>query len=169
MVEFTANGKLPGDTIVLAGPGDVRVQAKADARAPLSKIEVLHNGVGAAEGLVESSARSATLDQTVRIEKSGWLGARVYGTGGAQAHTSPIYVEVAGQAASSKADAAYFLEWIDRLEARFTAADRCPQSRAARVREGTAGRSPRGVSESGAIMAIIRSRKSSPSREPDST
>jgi hypothetical protein len=62
----------------------------------------------------------------VRIEKSGWLGARVYGTGGAQAHTSPIYVEVAGQAASSSVDAAYFLEWIDRLEAKFTAADRVP-------------------------------------------
>jgi hypothetical protein len=126
MIEFTANGKLPGDTIVLAAPGDVRVQARAEARASLSRIEVLHNGAGAAEGSVESSGRSATLDRTVRIEKSGWLGARVYGTGGTQAHTSPIYVEVAGQAASSKADAAYFLEWIDRLEARFTAGDRVP-------------------------------------------
>jgi TolB protein len=126
MIEFTANGKLPGDTIVLAAPGDVRVQARADAAAPLSRIEVLHNGVGAAQGSVESSGRAATLDQTVRIERSGWLGARVYGTGGAQAHTSPIYVEVAGQAASSSADAAYFLEWIDRLEARFTTADRVP-------------------------------------------
>jgi hypothetical protein len=66
------------------------------------------------------------VDRTVRIEKSGWLGARVYGTGGAQAHTSPIYVGVADQATSSSADAAYFLEWIDRLEARFTAADRVP-------------------------------------------
>jgi hypothetical protein len=126
MIEFTASGKLPGDTIVLAAPGVVRVQARADAAAPLSKIEVLQNGVGAAQGSVESSGRSATLDQSVRIEKSGWLGARVYGTGGAQAHTSPIYVEVAGQAASSSVDAAYFLEWIDRLEAKFTAADRVP-------------------------------------------
>jgi hypothetical protein len=50
-----------------------------------------------------------------------------YGTGAAQAHTSPIYVEVAGQAASSKVDAAYFLEWIDRLEARFTTGDRVPR------------------------------------------
>ncbi len=54
------------------------------------------------------------------------MGARVYGAGGAQAHTGPIYVEVTGQAASSEADAAYFLEWIDRREARFTAGDRVP-------------------------------------------
>ena len=126
MLEFTANGKFLGEAIVLEAPGDVRLQAKADAAVPLSRIEVLHNGVGIAEGQVGASGRSAQLDRTVRIEKSGWLGARVYGEGGAQAHTSPIYVEVAGMAASSKVDATYFLEWIDRLEAKFTADDRVP-------------------------------------------
>lgn len=128
MLEFTANGKSLGETIALAAPGDVRVQASADAASPLSKIEVVHNGVVVAGREVESSGRSATLDQTVRIQKTGWLGARVYGAGGAQAHTSPIYVEVSGKRASSKEDAAYFLEWIDRLEAKFTAGDRVPSS-----------------------------------------
>jgi hypothetical protein len=33
-----------------------------------------------------------------------------------QAHSSPVYVEVAGRPAGSKADAEYFLAWIDRLE-----------------------------------------------------
>ena len=75
---------------------------------------------------IESSARSAALDQTVQIQKSGWLGARVYGAGGSQAHTSPIYVDVSGQPASSREDAAYFLEWIDRLEERFASGDRVP-------------------------------------------
>lgn len=38
----------------------------------------------------------------------------------------PICVEVAGRRTSSKEDAAYFLEWIDRLEARFVSRDRAP-------------------------------------------
>jgi TolB protein len=132
MIEFTANGKLLGETIVLAAPGDVSLHAKADAAGPLSRLEVVHNGVVVAEGAADSSGRAAALDRAVRIERSGWLGARAYGTGNIQAHTSPIYVEVAGSPASSKADATYFLEWIDRLEAKFTAGDRvpAPESRA---------------------------------------
>jgi hypothetical protein len=126
MLEFTANEKVLGETIVLAAPGDVRVQAHADAAASLSRIDVLHNGVSVAEGQVDPGGRSARLDRVVRIETSGWLGARVYGDGGAQAHTSPIYVDVSGKAPSSKADATFFLEWIDRLEATFVADDRAP-------------------------------------------
>ena len=75
--------------------------------------------------------------------------ARVYGAGGAQAHTSPICVQVSGERASSKDDATYFLEWIDRLEATFHGRRPGPQSGAARTREGTVGRGTRGVSEGG--------------------
>lgn len=110
----------------LAAPGDVRVQASAEAALPLSRIEVVHNGVVVAVREVDASGQSATLDWPVRIQKSGWLGARVYGSGGAQAHTSPIYVQVSGERVSSKEDATYFLEWIDRLEAKFTTGDRVP-------------------------------------------
>ncbi|MGI8784005.1 MAG: CehA/McbA family metallohydrolase [Acidobacteriota bacterium] len=141
MLEFTANGKSLGETLALAAPGQVRVQAKAHSAAPISRIEVVYNGVVVAEGLpgaVERGAvgrgaagHSESLDQTLLIEKSGWLGARVYGSGTynagtTQAHTSPIYVEVAGRRTSSKEDAAYFLEWIDRLEAKFVLRDRAP-------------------------------------------
>jgi len=128
MIEFTANGQSLGETIALAKIGDVTIHAKADAAATLSRLEVVHNGVVVAEGSPDASGRSSTLDRTIRIETSGWLGARVHGTGNVQAHTSPIYVEVAGKPASSKADAAYFLEWIDRLEAKFTADDRVPNA-----------------------------------------
>jgi TolB protein len=126
MLEFTANGKFLGDTIVLAASGDVRIQARAESPAPMSRIEVVHNGAVIATGVVDATARSASLDSAVKIDKSGWLGARAYGVGGSQAHTSPIYVEVKGQPVSSAGDAAYFLEWIDRLEAKFTSRDRAP-------------------------------------------
>ena len=127
MLEFTANGKSPGETIGLKAPADVRMEAKADAAVPLAKIEILHNGIVVGEAPAESGATSVQFARTTRIERSGWLGARVYGTtGGAQAHTSPIYVEVSGAPAFSAADAAFFLEWIDRLEGKFVADDRVP-------------------------------------------
>jgi hypothetical protein len=61
-----------------------------------------------------------------KIEKSGWLSFRAYGEDQSQAHTGPIYVEVAGKRASSRKDAEYFLQWIDRLEAKLTQRDRIP-------------------------------------------
>ena len=133
MLEFTANGKFLGDTIVLTVPGEVRVQARAESAASISRIEVVHNGIVVANGGVEATGRSASVDQVVRIDTSGWLGARVYGTGVSQAHTSPIYVDVAGGRVSSDGDAAYFLEWIDRLEAKFTSRDRAPARSVART------------------------------------
>lgn len=128
MLEFTANGRSLGEIVVLAAPGEVSVQAKAESAAPMSRFELVHNGVVMAKGLLDVNGRSGSLDQALRIEKSGWLGVRAYGAGGSQAHTSPIYVEVAGKPASSKEDAAYFLEWIDRLEAKFTSRDRVPSA-----------------------------------------
>jgi TolB protein len=128
MLEFTANGKFLGETIVLTARGEVGLQAKAESAAPLSRMEVVHNGVVIATAGVDAIGRSASIDQVVKIETSGWLGARVYGMGGNQAHTSPIYVEVAGKPASSRDDAAYFLEWIDRLEQRFTSRERAPSA-----------------------------------------
>jgi hypothetical protein len=32
------------------------------------------------------------------------------------AHTSPVYVDVAGHPPAGQADAQYFLKWIDRLD-----------------------------------------------------
>jgi len=128
MLEFRVNGKSLGEVVVLAAPGEIRVQAKAQSAAPMSRIELVHNGVVVAKGQLDAKGSSGSLEQAVRIEKSGWLGVSAYGAGVIQAHTSPIYVEVAGKPASSKEDSAYFLEWIDRLEAKFTSRDRVPSA-----------------------------------------
>jgi hypothetical protein len=136
MIELTANGKSLGETISLGAPGEVSVQVRAEAAGSLSKIEVVHNGIVVAGYEIDPSLRSTALDRAVRIEKTGWLGARVYGPNGAQAHTSPIYLEVSGQPISSPEDAAYFLQWIDRLEEKFASGDRVPSPQMrAHVRE----------------------------------
>jgi hypothetical protein len=76
------------------------------------------------------------LNQTVRIGRSGWLALRASGPAVADvkgglvyAHTSPVYVVVAGQPAGSAEDARYFLEWIDRLWDTVEERDRFPDRR----------------------------------------
>lgn len=49
-------------------------------------------------------------------------------TGGQYAHTSPIYVDVAGKPADSREDAIYFLKWIDRLALAVRIRDRIPSA-----------------------------------------
>ena len=74
---------------------------------------------------------SATIDQPVKIDRSGWLALRVSGPAvenwlgeGQRAHTNPIYVEMQGHAMDGKADALFFLAWIDRLEVALRVRDR---------------------------------------------
>jgi Tol biopolymer transport system component len=126
MLEFSADGKSLGETVTLAAAGEVAIRARAEAAAPVGKVELVHNGRVLAAG-------TSSIDQAVRIDRSGWLSFRAY-AGGTQAHTSPIYVEVAGKPAASREDAEYFLKWIDRLEEKLKARDRLPSPElAARV------------------------------------
>ncbi len=126
---FVTNGPLlefqPGGTIKLDGPGDVPVRAEATSLVPIDRFEVVLNGEVVAKGAIGADKLSATIDQTVKITKSGWYSVRVF-AGKQQAHSSAVYVEVAGRPAGSKGDAEYFLGWIDRLEAQLKKRDRVP-------------------------------------------
>jgi hypothetical protein len=121
MLEFDA-----GAVVRLDGAGDVPVKATAASLTPIDRFEIVANGDVVGEGTVAPDKRSATLDQAVKFTRSGWVSVRVRAGGRFQAHSSPIYVEVAGKPAGSKADAEYFLAWIDRLEAQLRKRDRIP-------------------------------------------
>ena len=128
---FVTNGPIleftPGEIIRLDAPGEVPVKAAVTSLAPLDRAEVMMNGVVVAKGAIAADKLSATVDEQVKVEKSAWIGVRAF-AGRLQAHSSPIYVEVAGQPAHSKADAEYFLAWIDRLEAQLKKRDRVPSA-----------------------------------------
>ena len=113
----------PGGTV--QGPAVVAVKAAASSPAPIDRFELVVNGEVAARGTLSGDKMSAVLDQRASLEKSGWYGVRVL-TGRQQAHSSPVYVEVPGKPADSKADAEFFLGWIDRLEAQLKKRDRVP-------------------------------------------
>ncbi len=69
----------------------------------------------------------------VVVARSCWIGLRALGAGHALvfggplfAHTSPVYVDVAGAPLADPSAAAYFVEWIDRLIAMCSSDGRYP-------------------------------------------
>jgi hypothetical protein len=124
MLEFTLGDQSLGQTLHLPATDRVPVRASATAPFPLARVELVYNGAVVATGSLSTDRLRGTLEQPVKIEGSGWLGFRAFGEDQSQAHTSPIYVEVAGKPAASHQDAEYFLQWIDRLEAKLKERDR---------------------------------------------
>ncbi len=133
MLELTVDGKAIGDTIRLAGSGTVQVRASATTRFPFDRLELIQDGKVVATAKPEGEQLECSLDEVVKVNRSGWLSVRASGPGhrdhpvGTQySHTSPIYLDVAGKPASTKADAEYFLKWIDRLHLAVRVRDRIP-------------------------------------------
>ena len=120
------DGKGPGETCELAAAGKVRVAATVESYVPFRTIEVIVNGkVAAHEDVAAGDAAGPQverLDVELPIERSSWIALRVRGPdhphvfdGPAWAHTSPVYVRVAGREIASRQDAAYFVDWIEQM------------------------------------------------------
>src|SRR5216117_1852681 len=131
MIELSVGDSAPGDTIKLSAPRIVRVRARGWAQAPLEKLELVYNGRVVANGRPSANKLEFTLDEELRLDVTGWVAARVSGppvpdfaVGPQQAHANPVYVELAGSNLDSKADAGYFLAWIERLEEDLNRRDR---------------------------------------------
>jgi len=125
MLEIIVNGEhRQGDTIQLKAPGKVKVVAKAWCNVPLRRVEIVQNGkVAATQAIAEKSSPESVWQTEIDVERSGWIAVRTSGPahpdnpgGEAFAHTSPVYVEVAGKPAQTREDAEFFLKWIDRLD-----------------------------------------------------
>ncbi len=122
-----------GDTLQLGGPGNVRVKARVDAQFPIDRLEVITNGAVVATANPDASGLAAEFDGEIPVTTSGWIAVRASGpahhdlpTGSQYAHTSPVYVTVAGAPIDAKRDAEYFLQWIDRLHLAIRVRDRIP-------------------------------------------
>jgi hypothetical protein len=87
----------------------------------LDRVEVIFNGRVAASVAIPGDGRDVLVDERISIPHSGWLALRAAGPAqpdqprGLFAHTSPVYIDVAGKPLDTRADAEYFLGWIDRL------------------------------------------------------
>src|SRR5207253_850820 len=135
-VELIADQKRPGEVIKLAGPDKIKVKARAWSHLPMQRAELVQNGrVVATREFPADGKQEVTWEQEVSFGRSGWLALRASGPshadnpgGPAYAHTSAIYVEVAGRPQEARADAQYFLKWIDRLEIALRERNRFPRA-----------------------------------------
>jgi TolB protein len=91
----------------------------------VDRLEIVGNGAVVAEIPLADSGTSASATLELPIARSGWYTLRAYATSARHpvldaypfGTTSPIYVTVAGEPVRSPADAAWFIAWLDRLDA----------------------------------------------------
>ncbi|MDB5391150.1 MAG: hypothetical protein JWM11_6796 [Planctomycetaceae bacterium] len=134
-LEIAIENAGPGETLTLETARAVRVRGLATSQFPMEKVELVYNGQVIAAATLATDKLSAKLESAIKLERSGWLSFRVSGPGHADhsvstldAHTSPIYVTVAGKPTGSREDATYFLKWIDRLSLAIRVRDRIPDA-----------------------------------------
>ncbi len=151
MLTLAVNGHDIGDQITAQFGDTLRIDAEAGSAVPIDRIELIVNGEGVASAASDADGRHAALTHDLPIDGSCWIAARVIGPehelvldpDGAFAHTSPIYVTVTGARIANRDDAAYFVEWIERLIAVTEAKARFPSDAdrarvVAQFREGQA-------------------------------
>ncbi len=123
MLRLEVDGRAPGDDIA-AHVGDVlRVEAEAGAAVPMQRLELIVNGdVVAVTEAAEGGAQHLALRHEIAVSDGCWVALRARGIAHPSvlgrevfAHTSPVYVTADGRGVTSADDAAYFVEWTDRL------------------------------------------------------
>jgi TolB protein len=124
LLGFTLDDKEPGDEIKLpAGENRLKLKAWMRSIVPVDHLQVVCNGAVVRDLKMSGDRQSADVEDTIPISRSGWCVLRAWSEKAEYpildlypyATTSPIYVNVAGSAPKSAADAAYFMTWIERL------------------------------------------------------
>jgi hypothetical protein len=135
VLEFDVNGRTMGEVLALTSPGNVRVKGRVLSQHPLEKLELVRDGAVVATGTFAADKLSATIETEVAMERGGWIALRASGpivsgwmgaNWGFGAHTNPVWIEVKDRPQDTRAEAEYFLAWIDRLEADVKRRDRLP-------------------------------------------
>ncbi|MGE3820408.1 MAG: CehA/McbA family metallohydrolase, partial [Isosphaeraceae bacterium] len=133
MLEFSLDGKGPGDSIQVGAGGGVRVRGRVVSQFPLDRLDVIQDGRVVATSAAKGDRLAIEIEQVVSVNRSGWVALRASGPphpdqpgGSAYAHTSAVAIEVPDRPADASADARYFVAWIDRLAAEIRRRDRVP-------------------------------------------
>ncbi len=130
ILSLKVQGREPGDIIRLgAGNGRMEVEASAESLSPLSYLEVVASGKVIARAEAPSQTRALHLSVKLPLSESTWVVARVFEKNPETppktgfAHTSPVYIEVAGKPVLSSQAAAYYKANVDSIIG-FTAASK---------------------------------------------
>jgi hypothetical protein len=133
MLEWSVDAREPGDTLRLNGPSQLQVLARASSQFPLKTLQLIVNGEILPTSVVTNKAGELIMDKKVKIDRAGWLAVRCTSANNSSsggmalgAHSNPIYIEMPGRPFDARADAEFFLAWIDRLDADLKKRDRIP-------------------------------------------
>jgi hypothetical protein len=126
LLELRLDGRGVGDELRLpAGEREVIARVSLRSNVAVDHLEIVGNGVVVREVPLTGDRTRAELEVRLPVRRSGWFLLRARSDRATYpvldlypyATTSPIYVTVGGEPVRSAEDAAYFLRWIDRLEA----------------------------------------------------
>ena len=124
LLEFTVNDAGLGEEIHLpAEGGPVILRGRMQSIVAVEKLEILHNGEVIATIPLAEGGKSAEFRLEKTIERSGWFTLRAYGSRPVHpiddrypfAETGPIYAYAGKEPIRSRADAEYFVRWIDAV------------------------------------------------------
>jgi hypothetical protein len=126
-LEFTVDGKAPGDDVQLKEAGEVKIKAKVAfaSATPLGtsnggnvpagktrKVELVVNGVAVASQDVAADDKEHDLTFTAKIDKSSWVALRHF----PQMHTNPVNIVVGGKPIrASRKSALWCIGTIEQL------------------------------------------------------
>ncbi|HEX9348617.1 MAG TPA: CehA/McbA family metallohydrolase [Gemmatimonadales bacterium] len=126
LLEFSLAGHGVGDEVRLpAGIPQLKAIVRLRSSVPIDHVEIIGNGRVVATVPLDSDRTTANDTVSVPVNGSGWFVLRAYSDRAEMpvldlypfASTSPIYVRVGDQPVRSAGDAAFFVQWIDRVEA----------------------------------------------------
>lgn len=125
MLNLSADGKIPGDTIAVDSKQlrTVSIKTTVQSIEKLESLEIIHDGRVVASKQLLAELPAPTVEAELKFEvppkRSGWLASRALFRAPdgllRQAHTSPIYISVDKKPTASADDARYMLRWIDHL------------------------------------------------------
>ena len=98
IVQFTVNGRMPGDTVDVAPGTRVRISAEAlghDRQIPLRSLEIVGHGKVLARSTGAGVGR-LTAELELPVDRGMWIAARAEAGTAQVAHTTPVYVTVNG-------------------------------------------------------------------------
>ena len=124
VLEFTLGGHQIGDEARLTHGGELRANVRLRSPVPVDHLELIGNGRVVASIPLARDRTSADTTVTIPVTASGWYVLRAWSDRPRLpvldlypfASTSPIYVTVADAPVRSRADAEYFLGWLDRVD-----------------------------------------------------
>ena len=158
------NGHLPGARVDVDRGDVVRVTARAYGHAeqvPLERLEIVGHGrvlASASAREVGQSPEHVTLELDLPVDRGIWLAARTFAGPHQSAHTTPVYVTVAGGGFHNPETVEPYLEraeqYLQELERELTQRSDDPERQAWRYADGLRAR----IEETRAVIDALRQR-----------